>query len=456
MPIPPDSLYILAQKLWWFLIVLGVLVAFHELGHFLAARSVGVRVLKFSIGFGPKLFGRLIGETEYVISLIPLGGYVKLFGEDGSEAIEPHERRRSFAHQSIPKKMFIVGAGPGFNFLLSYLIFTAWLATGSPLFVPTFSDLLPTVEAISPGSPAERAGFHIGDRIIRVNGQEIATQNDLYAILAESQGEPLTIEVVRNGTVKVLRVTPEARTIPGQSKPVYVLGIEEPAPVVTAVLPNSPAEAAGLAVGDRIIEIEGHPIHTWSEMTKLVQSNPNRPLQFVVVRDGERRTLTVTPAAKTITVDGERQTIGRIGIMGPGRPAMQSESVLLAPWDGLKATWAWCELTVVGVYKMLVGEISTKNIGGPIMIASVSGEAAEQGLSNVIFLIAILSINLGILNLLPIPILDGGHLFFFAYEAIAGRPMGERQREIAQQIGFALLISIMLYAFWNDFMRLLE
>lgn len=456
MAIAPDFLYLLAQKLWWFLVVLGVLVAFHELGHFLAARTVGVKVLKFSIGFGPKLFGRVVGETEYVLSMIPLGGYVKLFGEDGSEAIEPHERQRSFAHQSIPNKMFIVGAGPGFNFLLSYLIFTVWLATGAPLFVPTFSDLLPTVEAISPGSPADRAGMQVGDRIIRVNGQEIATQNDLYALVAQSKGEPLTIDVIRNGDTVTLRVTPEPRSFPNQPEPVYVLGIEEPPPLVTGVMPDSPAETAGLEVGDRIVEIEGRPIHTWSEMTDIVRSNPDRPLRFVVQRHGERRAVTVTPAPTTITVEGQPQTIGRIGIMGPGRSAMQSASPLFAPWDGLKATWAWCELTVVGVYKMLTGEISSKNIGGPIMIASVSGEAAEQGLSNVIFLIAILSINLGILNLLPIPILDGGHLVFFAYEAIARRPLGERQRELAQQIGLALLISIMLYAFWNDFMRLLE
>ncbi|MGH7231457.1 MAG: site-2 protease family protein, partial [Nitrospiraceae bacterium] len=162
----PDAIWILTQKIWWFLIVLGVLVAFHELGHFLAARWVGVKVLKFSLGFGPKIFGRQMGETEYLVSAVPLGGYVKLFGEEDTEALTPEDKRRSFAHQKLPSKFLIVAAGPGFNFLLAFLIFSGWLATGAPLFVPTFRDLTPDVEAVRPGSPAENAGIQVGDRII--------------------------------------------------------------------------------------------------------------------------------------------------------------------------------------------------------------------------------------------------------------------------------------------------
>jgi regulator of sigma E protease len=170
----PDSVWLLLQKAWWFLVVLGVLVAFHELGHFLAARWVGVKVLKFSLGFGPKLFGRQVGETEYLLSAVPLGGYVKLFGEDEHEATDPEEQRRSFAHQPLWGKTLIVAAGPGFNFILAYLIFTAWLATGAPLFVPTFRDLSPDVEALMANSPAEKAGLKIGDRVIRVNDKDIS------------------------------------------------------------------------------------------------------------------------------------------------------------------------------------------------------------------------------------------------------------------------------------------
>ncbi|MEQ1847552.1 MAG: site-2 protease family protein, partial [Nitrospira sp.] len=175
----PDTLWLLLQKAWWFLVVLGVLVAFHELGHFLAARWVGVKVLKFSIGFGPKLFGRQVGETEYLVSAVPLGGYVKLFGEDETEATTPEDRRRSFSHQGLWGKVLIVAAGPGFNFILAYLIFAGWLSTGAPLFVPTFHDLSADVEALAPGSPASMAGMEVGDRILKINGKDISTKTEL-------------------------------------------------------------------------------------------------------------------------------------------------------------------------------------------------------------------------------------------------------------------------------------
>src|SRR5207249_12240657 len=172
----PDTIWILTQKVWWFLIVLGVLISFHELGHFLAARWVGVRVLKFSLGFGPKLDGRQIGETEYLVSAVPLGGYVKLFGEDEDEVRTAEDKRRSFTHQRLPGKVFIVAAGPGFNFLLAYLIFTGWLATGAPLFVPTFKALTPDVEALRPGSPAVFAGLQVCDRFIRIKERLISAR----------------------------------------------------------------------------------------------------------------------------------------------------------------------------------------------------------------------------------------------------------------------------------------
>ncbi|RMH02916.1 MAG: RIP metalloprotease RseP [Nitrospirae bacterium] len=455
--IPAEGIYLIAQKLWWFLIVLGVLVTFHEFGHFLVARWAGVKVLKFSIGFGPKLVSRYIGETEYLLSAIPLGGYVKMFGEEVGETISPAEQARSFMHQPLYKRTLIVAAGPGFNFLLSYLIFTGCLAIGIPIFVPTFEELTPTIEAIRPGSPADQAGLQVGDRIVRVNGDPISTQNELFAAVAESKGRPLTLDVQRDSTLKTFVVTPEAIEHEGGETPFYVLGIEEAAPVVTSVLPNTPAMRSGLREGDRIVAIEGQPVATWSQMTDVVRSHPNEPLEFQVLREGARLTITVTPEPYEFTTeDGESTTIGRIGIMGPGRSVMRVHSPWLAPIQGVRATWGWVELTVTGIYKMLAGEISSKNIGGPLMIASMSGEAAEQGFSNVVFLVAILSINLGILNLLPIPILDGGHLFFFACEAILRRPLGERQREFAQQIGLVLLVGIMIYAFWNDIQRLLQ
>ena len=452
----PETIWLLLQKAWWFLVVLGVLVAFHELGHFLAARWVGVKVLKFSLGFGPKLLGRQVGDTEYLLSAIPLGGYVKLFGEDEQEAATVEEQRRSFAHQSLWGKTLIVAAGPGFNFILAYLIFTAWLATGAPLFVPTFRDLSPDVEALMANSPAEAAGIKIGDRIIRINDKDISTKTEMMDAVEKSRGKQLTLDVKRNGQIKTVLVTPAP--LPGQDadakEVTYYLGVEEPPPVVTAVLAGSPASQGGIKEADRVVAIDGKTIHTWSDMTAIVKDSPNRPLEMTVLRDGAQVPLTVTPSTDHAMVNGKSIEIGKIGISGPGRSLVKSSTPLLSLYHGLEATWGWTELTTVGIYKMIVGDISSKNIGGPLTIANISGEAASQGASSVVFLIAILSINLGVLNLLPIPILDGGHLFFFLIEAILRKPLGERQRELAQQVGLVLLVGIMIFAFWNDLERL--
>ena len=454
----PDSIYLFAQKIWWFLIVLGVLVTFHEFGHFLAARWVGVKVLKFSLGFGPKIFGRTVGDTEYLVSAVPLGGYVKLFGEEAADPISIKEQQQSFSHQSLSHKMLIVAAGPAFNFLLTYLIFSVWLAAGAPLFVPTFQDITPQVDAIKPGSPADVAGFQVGDRVLRANEEDISTYGELTDAVQQSRGKRMTIDVLRKDEIKTLFIKPQVQPNPqNPEEPIYLLGIEAYAPVVGEVVDNTPAMEAGLESEDRVIEIEGQPIHTWSQMTEIVRNQPGQPLNLKVKRKDQIVSLTVTPAPQEIrSDDGQIQVVGKIGIILSGRSVMSASSVLMAPLEGLVATWKWAELTVLGVYKLLVGDISTKNLGGPLMIASVSGEHAEQGISNVIFLIAVLSMNLGILNLLPIPILDGGHLFFFTCEAILGRPVGERSREIAQQVGLVLLFSIMIYATWNDITRLLQ
>ena len=452
----PDTVWLLLQKAWWFLVVLGVLVAFHELGHFLAARWVGVKVLKFSLGFGPKLFGRQMGETEYLLSAIPLGGYVKLFGEDEAEATTQEDRARSFAHQGLWGKVLIVAAGPGFNFILAYFIFAGWLATGTPLFVPTFQDLTPDIEAMVPGSPADTAGIQVGDRVSRVNGQAISTRTELFDAVAKSNGQALTLEIKRDGQVKTLTVTPTTAPGPQTSaqEPGYYLGVEETPPLVTSVMQSSPAAKAGLQAGDHVVSIEGQTIHTWSQMTGIVKESPDRQLQVEVLREGHRISLTVTPSVEKAMVNGQSVEVGKIGISGPGRSVMRSSTPLLSLYDGLGATWGWTELTAIGLYKMVVGDISSKNIGGPLTIANISGEAAAQGASSVIFLIAILSINLGVLNLLPIPILDGGHLLFFLIEGILRKPLGERQREIAQQAGLVLLVGVMIFAFWNDLERI--
>lgn len=453
----PDFVSLLTHWALPFLVVLGVLVAFHEMGHFLAARWVGVKVLKFSLGFGPKIFGRQIGETEYLLSVVPLGGYVKLFGEDEHETVTPEEKKRAFAHQSLWGKTLIVAAGPIFNFILAYLIYTTYIGLGYTLPIPSFKDIVPEIEAVLPGSPADQAGLKPGDRVIRVNEKEISTSAELLKAVAQSNGRQLTLDFTRGGQIKTTLVTPSKTTLEENGKPVvvYQLGVEERAPVITAVIPGSRAQSAGLAAGDRIVRIEGHDIHTWSQMTGFVRENPNRALQFDILRKGASETLTVTPMAEKTTVDGKAVEVGKIGISVQNQTVLQTNNPLQAPLLGAQATWSWTELTVVGIYKIITGEISRKNVGGPLTIAKTAGDAAEQGTSSLVFLMAMLSINLGVLNLLPIPILDGGHLLFFFIEAVRRKPLEDRQRELAQQVGLVLLVGIMIFAFWNDIERLI-
>lgn len=365
-------------NLFYFLVVLGILIFFHELGHFLAARYLGVRVLKFSLGFGPRLIGRTIGDTEYLVSVLPLGGYVKLFGEEPQEeggpdapGLSPGDKARSFSHQAIWKRITIVAAGPAFNMLLAYLIFTASLSIGMKMYVPGFEGLLP---------------------------------------------------------------------------------------VIDEVVTDSPAEAAGLKPGDRVVMINGQKISTWTQMTEIIFGSAGKPVTIVIERENSRQTLLVTPESKTLDLgDGQEIQVGQIGIgKNPRGVQIEASNPLEAIVKGVQATWAWTYLTVEGLIRIVQGQLAIDNIGGPILIGKLSGQAASQGMGGLLFLIAILSITLGVMNILPIPVLDGGHLLFFVIEAVLGRPLGLRKREIAQQVGLAMLLLLMVLAFYNDIMRFIQ
>jgi len=341
-------------------IVLGVLVFVHELGHFLLAKRLGVIVLKFSLGFGPKLIGKKIGETEYQIAAFPLGGFVKPLGEDPSEEVKEEDRSRSLWAQPIWKRALIIGAGPLFNFLLAAALFSSINLFGIPYYPAKIGE-------VSSGLPAETAGLKKGDVVLSVNGEEVMRWDDLSKIIRNSKGEELLIKLKRDGEIFEVKVTPKASTqkdLFGEEIPVFVIGIT--------------------------------------------------PFDEIII-----------------------EKVGPFTAVG----------------KGLSQTWVGIKLTVVSIIKLIQRVIPAKTIGGPILIAQMAGEQAKRGLLSLILFMAILSINLGVINLFPIPILDGGHFLFLGLEAILRRPLSIKKMEIAQQIGLIFIILLMLFAFYNDLIR---
>ena len=354
----------MGQSLFAFVIVLGVLIFFHELGHFLVARFCGVGVETFSLGFGPKVYKRRVGFTQYCLSAIPLGGYVKMVGEEPGTELSPEEQKLSFTHKSLWQKIFIVAAGPLFNFLLAILIFYL---------------------------------------IFQFTG--------LYLI------KPLVGEVGK----------------------------------------DTPAFAAGIRSGDMIHQIQGEPVTSWDDLALSVQKSRGKELAVEIVRNGHLSTVTVTPEVKkSKNLFGEDVDRYMIGISAAGEVFHKPLGPLGAMYHGLAKTWEIVDLTFKSVVKMIQGSVSADNMGGPIMIAQMAGEQARAGITNFLFFIGLLSVNLGILNLFPIPVLDGGHILFFALEGITGRTVRQSFREKANKMGMALLVALMVFVFYNDLLRLFK
>ena len=345
-----------------FVIVLGVLIFFHEFGHFLIARFFGVGVEKFSLGFGPRLIGKKVGITDYRISAIPLGGYVKMVGEEPDAEIDPEEIPLSFTHKHVAKRMLIVAAGPVFNILLAVIIFFGiFLSSGT--FV-----LKPSVGSVKQGAPAFSAGLEKGDLIIAIN------------------------------------------------------------------------ESA---------------INSWDEMAEIINGSKGKTIRLAVRRGDSTRNFTIAPEQVTTkNIFGEDIQRYIIGITASGESYSKDLDLFQAFSESLLQTYRVTELMVVIIAKLITGDISTDTLGGPIMIAQMAGDSAKAGIGSLISFIALISINLAIINLLPIPVLDGGHLLFFSIEAIKGSPVSIKVREIAQQIGLFLLILLMILVFYNDISRI--
>jgi regulator of sigma E protease len=435
-----------------FLIGLAALIFVHELGHFLIARKCGVTVEKFSIGFGPKIIGFKSGGTEYLIAAIPLGGYVKMKGEDPTEEIE--DTRGSFSAASVYQRLAIAFGGPLFNFLFAIAIYIVIYMVGIPA---SGTD----IGKVHDKSPPQTAGLQTGDRILEIDGKKIRYWHELQDIVHNAPGKQMDFVVERDSkTILTLPITPEAKETAdlfGDKKSVGLIGVEQLGRRIAAIEKDSPADKAGLKVGDDILSVDDTKIMGFSDLKTAALDKPGQELTFKILRDGQEQTLKVTPELKTaIDLKGKEVSGGYLGFGISGVMLTESYSLPGAILRGLDESWDRIYLISVSIKKLITGSISPKNIGGPILIFQVYGQQAEQGLIYFVLLTAFLSINLGLLNLLPIPVLDGGHILFFLIEIIKGKPISEANRERAAQVGLFMLLTLMIFAFYNDIMRVFK
>jgi len=531
-----------------FALVISVVVFFHELGHLLVGKLVGVKAIRFSIGFGPRLFGFKAGETEYRLSLLPLGGYVKFAGDNPYEEVAPEDRGRGFLEQPPWKKGVIAFAGPAANFVLAIVLYFV-------LFAAPHQDLAAKVGYVKPRSPAAEAGLRYGDRILRIDGDPVEGWTGLQEKIRAHAGQPLTMEVERGGERKSLRVVPvmheEANPIEtvkhgrigiaasaraaevtvispdspagragvqtfdrvvklegepvanweqleqrlsGNSSPVRLdvlrpepvaapggtlwsekpVSLSLPAPAAPGaygleasdltlfvVQPGSAADEAGLRRGDRVLAVNGRPAFSWSdEVDAAIKAAGTQQVQVTVRRDGKEVTAKVTPhLRKDRDEAGVLQDVPDLGASPDLNGFVEAERIWLrfsppeAARRAVSSTVNYVRLQAIGIARIVTGQISSRAIGGPLMIADVARKAAENGWRELVFTMGVISIVLGLMNLIPVPVLDGFHVLTALIEGIRRRPLSLRFREVANVVGIALLLTLMLYAFRNDAMR---
>ena len=441
-------------SLLFFIIAIAILVVVHEFGHFWVARRCGVKVLKFSVGFGPALWQHVAKDgTEYAVSAIPLGGFVKMLDEREAE-VEPGQLTHAFNRKPLLSRVAIVAAGPIANLL--FAVFAYWF-----VFVVGVTGLKPVISDVATASIAEQAGLESGDHIVAVNGVETVIWNQVVKqlLLASEQVDNVALTIKR-GTSSYETTFDIAPKSPEKSTNLLsTVGIQplfpELQPVIGQVVSGGVAERAGLVAGDKLVSADGIKLTNWSAWVEYIQNNPEHEFIVEFERDAQHKQLSLSP-------NKNEQGQGYIGIgvdqSATTIPTSYFAKVQLTPINAVKEavveTWQFSILTVQGIWGMLTGAISLDNVGGPISIAQIAGASAENGMVAFLQMLAIISISLGILNLLPIPVLDGGHLVFYAVEAIKGSPLSIEAQMMAQKIGIILLLSLMLLAFFNDLTRL--
>jgi len=440
-----------------FFFTLAVLIVFHEFGHYWVARRAGVKVLRFSVGFGQVIASRTDRHgTEWALSAIPLGGYVKMLDEREGD-VPAGQLDQAFNRKSVAARAAIVAAGPLANFLLAILLFWG-------LFMGGVSILKPIVGEPTAGSPAQLAGVHTGETITRINGEPIASWQDLHWLSLKQvlRGNTLQIETLdKRGYVAFRTLTVPERTDELEQAPLKVLGLVRYlpplAPVLGQISPDGVAAKAGLRSGDRISAIDGVAMTTWEQVVETIRRSPGRSLRLSLERAGQTQEVKLAPA---VVRDGDL-SIGRIGAGPRIDPELLADlhgTVHYGPLEGMQQalarTWELSAFSLEMLGRMISGQASLKNLSGPLTIADYAGQSAESGVASFVAFLALVSVSLGVLNLLPVPLLDGGHLLYYLAEFLTGRPVSEYVQEIGQKIGMGLLGLLMFFALYNDLSRL--
>ncbi len=444
-----------------FLVAIAILVVIHEYGHYWVARRCGVKVLRFSVGFGKVIYSKRFsgGDTEWVISAIPLGGYVKMLDEREGE-VEEKDLPYAFNRKSVGQRMAIVAAGPIANFLLAIVLY--WV-----LFAGGVMGLKPVVGEVPAGTPAAAAGMQADETVVKVEDVDIPSWQDLgWTVLDLSlKQDEITLQTVDKGgyssfyTLDVSGLV--ASELEGEFLSKLGLYVKRPLlePILGRVLPEGAAAAAGLQSNDRVVSVNQQTLTWWQDFVEVVRASPEQPLQLTFERDGVLQSVVLTPA---VEMEGE-QRIGKVGAGPFVDPELIKDSYVEISYGPLgslsvavQKSWEISIVTLKMLGKMVMGEVSVKNLSGPITIADYAGSAAQSGWVPYLSLLALISISIGIFNLLPIPLLDGGHLLYYCVEIIKGGPVSEQAWITGQKIGIALLGTVMIFAIYNDISRLVS
>jgi len=444
-----------------FLLAIGILVTIHELGHYWVARWCDVKIIRFSVGFGKTIWMKRVGpdQTEWAIAILPLGGFVKM-ADERDESVAPAERARAFNNKTVWQRMAIIAAGPAANFILAAFLYWIVFMLGQP-------GAIPFVAKPAANTPAAVAGFNEYDRVISIDGNATKTWSDarLYLLDHAASRRTATIEVQTRGGQIITRQLPmdsiekadlDKDFLAKLGVSAYRLPI---APIVEVVAKNGAAEAAGLKPSDKIIAVNNTPITEWREMVAVVVKSANLPVKLLVESRGEVYDATVTPRA--VTEGG--QTFGRIGLTPKVDRVANDALITTVRYNPLEAgvkgvvkVWEMSIFSLKMLGRMVLGDISWKNISGPITIADYAGQSAKLGLTYYLGFLALISVSIGVLNLLPIPVLDGGQLLYHTVEIIKGSPVSDKAMEIGQRVGYALLMGLTAFAFFNDIQRLVS